>query len=149
MLYGLRGYNKIATGELSTIYRNNQEFNGRVTGWAHWLAYTPGMLYAVAQNYLLSNDQESFEALLPATLKALDWSIAQVQSASSAPGLTRGLVAGPLNDLTGTGYWAFNQAYLYAGIELMGQALARNGNPRAAGMPEGRARLSCCRSSTA
>ena len=132
MLYGLRGYNKIATGELSTIYRNNQELNGRVTGWAHWLAYTPGMLYAVAQNYLLSNDQESFEALLPDTLKALDWSIAQVQSASSAPGLTRGLVAGPLNDLTGTGYWAFNQAYLYAGIELMGQALARNGNPRAA-----------------
>jgi hypothetical protein len=132
MLYGLRGYNKIATEELHAIYRNNQEFDGRLNGNAHWLAYTPGMLYAVAQDYLLSNDRESFEALLPDTLKALDWSIAQIQSASSALGPTRGLVDGPLNDLTGTGYWAFNQAYLYAGVELMGQALERDGNPRAA-----------------
>jgi hypothetical protein len=132
MLYGLRGYNKIATEELHAIYRNNQEFNGRVTGWAHWLSYSPGMLYAVAQDYLLSNDRESFEALLPETLKALDWSIAQIQSASSAPGPARGLVAGPLNDLTGDGYWAFNQAYLYAGVQLMGQALERDGNPRTA-----------------
>ena len=131
MLYGLRGYNKVATEELSAIYRNNQAFSGRVNGNAHWIAYTPGMMYAVAQDYLLSDDRKSFEALLPDTLKALDWSIAQVQSASSASGLTRGLVAGPLNDLTGTGYWAFNQAYLYAGIELMGQALGRYGNPRA------------------
>ena len=132
MLYGLRGYNKVATEELSAIYRNNQEFNGRVNGFAHWIAYTPGMMYAVAQDYLLSGDRKSFEALLPDTLKALDWSIEQIQSASSAPGLTRGLVAGPLNDLTGSGYWAFNQAYLYAGIELMGQALQRYGSSRAA-----------------
>jgi hypothetical protein len=132
MLYGLRGYNKIATEELHAIYRNNQEFNGSVNGWAHWLTYSPGMLYAVAEDYLLSNDRESFEALLPETLKALDWSIAQIQSASSAPGPARGLVAGPLNDLTGDGYWAFNQAYLYAGVELMGQALERDGNHRAA-----------------
>jgi hypothetical protein len=132
MLYGLRGYNKVATEELNAIYRNNQEFNGRVNGFAHWTAYTPGMMYAVAQDYLLSDDRKSFDALLPDTLKALDWSIAQIQSASTASGPTRGLVIGPLNDLTGTGYWAFNQAYLYAGIELMGQALERYGSPRAA-----------------
>jgi hypothetical protein len=36
-----------------------------------------------------------------------------------------------LNDLTGSGYWAFNQAYLYAGLDLMGKALARAGHPRA------------------
>jgi hypothetical protein len=131
MLYGLRGYNTIATEELQAIYRNNQEFNGRVNGFAHWLAYTPGMLYAVAQDYLLSNNRKSFEALLPNSLEALDWSIAQIREASSAPGATQGLVAGPLNDVTGSGYWAFNQAYLYAGVEMMGRALKRYGNPRA------------------
>jgi hypothetical protein len=132
MIYGLRGYNKIATEELQAIYRNNQEPDGRVGGYAHWLAYTPGMLYSVAQDYLLSNDRESFEQLLPDTLKALDWTIAQIQSASSTSGGTGGLVAGPLNDLTAAGYWAFNQAYLYAGVEMMGKALERDGNPRAA-----------------
>ena len=132
MLYGLRGYNKIATEELQAIYRNNQELDGRVGGYANWLAYTPGMLYSVAQEYLLSNDRESFEQLLPDTLKALDWTIAQIQSASSTSGRTGGLVAGPLNDLTAAGYWAFNQAYLYAGVEMMGKALERDGNPRAA-----------------
>jgi len=131
MLYGLRGYNKIATEELQAIYHNNQEFNGRVNGFAHWLAYTPGMLYAIAQDYLLSGDRKSFEVLLPDTLKALDWSIAQIRDASSAPEPTRGLVEGPLNDITGSGYWAFNQAYLYAGVEMMGRALQRDGNPRA------------------
>ena len=131
MLYGLRGYNKIAIEELQAIYHNNQEFNGRVNGFAHWLAYTPGMLYAVAQDYLLSNDRQSFEKVLPDTLKALDWSMAQIREASAVPGSTQGLVAGPLNDVTGSGYWAFNQAYLYAGVELMGKALERDGDPRA------------------
>jgi len=131
MLYGLRGYNEIATEELDAIYHNNQEFNGRVNGFAHWLAYTPAMLYAVAQDYLLSDDRKSFEALLPDTLKALDWTLAQIRGASSTPGLTQGLIAGPLNDVTGSGYWAFNQAYVYAGVEMMGRALKRSGNPRA------------------
>jgi hypothetical protein len=36
-----------------------------------------------------------------------------------------------LNDLTGDGYWAFNQAYLYAGLELIGKALERYGSARA------------------
>jgi hypothetical protein len=132
MLYGLRGYNKIATEELEAIYHNNQEPDGEVDGNAHWFAYTPGMLYAVAEDYLLSNDRASFEQLLPDTLKALDWSLEQMRSAESASGPTSGLAAGALNDLTGTGYWAFNQAYLYAGVEALGKALERDGNPRAA-----------------
>lgn len=131
MLYGLRGYRQAASEELAAIYRNNQEFSGHVNGFAHWLVYTPGMLYAVAQNFLLSGDRDSFEKLLPATLKALDWSIEQLRGASAAAGPTEGLVAGFLNDATGNGYWAFNQAYLYAGLDLMGKALARAGHPRA------------------
>jgi hypothetical protein len=131
MLYTLRGYPAIASEELAAIYHNNQEVSGHVNGWAHWLAYTPGMLYAVAQNYLLTGDRESFEKLLPATLRALDWSLEQVRDAAATPGPFEGLVAGPLNDLTGRGYWAFNQAYLYAGLDLFGKALQRAGHPRA------------------
>lgn len=131
MLYGVRGYNQVAKEELAAIYRNNQEFSGRVNGFAHWLAYTPGMLYAVAQNFLLSDERSSFEALLPDTYKALDWTMAEIRGASRRPGPTQGLVGGELNDLTGEGYWAFNQAYLFAGLELMGKALARYGSPRA------------------
>ena len=124
MLYGLRGYQQVAAEELDAIYRNNQEYGGHVNGFANWLAYTPGMIYTVAQNYLLSGDRDTFEKSLPATLKALDWCLEQVRGA-------KGLVAGPLNDGTGRGYWAFNQAYLYAGIDLLGKALARIGHPRA------------------
>lgn len=131
MLYGLRGYNQVATDELQAIYHNNQEFSGRVNGFAHWLAYTPGMMYAVAQNYLLSNDRRSFEALLPDTNKALDWALAQIRASSSSSGVTHGLVMGPLNDITGDGYWAFNQAYFYAALEMLGKAFARYGSPRA------------------
>ncbi|HWA93852.1 MAG TPA: hypothetical protein VG844_04560 [Terracidiphilus sp.] len=132
MLYGLRGYNDVALREIEAIYKNNQEPNGHVDGFAHWLAYTPGMLYAVAQNYLLSGDREKFEKELPQTLAALDWSLAEIKRAASSSGPTQGMVRGPLNDLTGPGYWAFNQAWLYAGVERMGEALERAGNPRAA-----------------
>lgn len=131
MLYGLRGYNNIASEEMEAIYRNNQEFSGHVNGWAHWLVYTPGMLYAVAQDFLLSGDRQSFDKLLPDTLKAIDWTLEQVRGAARESGPTQGIVAGPLNDLTGSGYWAFNQAYLYAGLDLIGKALARAGHPRA------------------
>ena len=132
MLYGLRGYNNIATEEIQAIYRNNQGPDGHLGGNADWFAYTPGMLYAVAENYLVSDDRASFEQLLPDTLKALDWCIEQIRSTASSPGPTAGLAHGKLNDLTGEGYWAFNQAYLYAGVEAMGKALERDGNPRAA-----------------
>ena len=40
----------------------------------------------------------------------------QVGDATPAHGPAQGLVNGPLNDLTGRGLWAFNQAYLYAGL---------------------------------
>lgn len=132
MLYGLRGYNDIAQKEIEAIYRNNQEFDGRLDGEAQWMSYTPGMLYAVAQNYLLSGDRDSFEKTLPQTLQALDWSIAQVRNAAAISGPMKGIVQGPLNDLTHGGEWAFNQAYFYAGIKAMGEALAKAGNPRAA-----------------
>ena len=132
MLYGLRGYNDIAQKEIMAIYKNNQESDGRLDGEAQWMSYTPGMLYAVAQNYLLSGDRDSFERILPETLKALDWSIAQVRNAAAISGPMKGIVQGPLNDLTGSGEWAFNQAYFYAGIKAMGEALAKAGNPHAA-----------------
>jgi hypothetical protein len=83
-------------------------------------------------NYLLSNDRAAFEKVLPQTRKALDWSMEQIRAAASATDATAGLVAGPLNDITGPGYWAFNQAYLYAGIAEMAKALQRYGDPRAA-----------------
>jgi hypothetical protein len=131
MLYGLRGYSKFATEELRAMYRNNQEMDGRVDGNANWGAYTPGMLYAVAQNYLLSGNREAFDELLPYSLKALDWCLGKMQKANERTGPDRGLFIAPLNDLTGDGVWAFNQAYMYAGLEAFGQALREIGNSKA------------------
>jgi hypothetical protein len=125
MLYGLRGYFGIAAEELSAQYRNNQESSGHVNGYANWLVYTPGMLYAVAQNYLLSGDRQALDRVMPQSLKALDWCVQQVQSSGN------GLVTGPLNDGTGDGVWAFNQAYMYAGLERFGRMLEDIGHPRA------------------
>lgn len=106
----------IATEELEVELRNNQEADGHVGGYANWLVYTPGMLYAVAQNYLLSNDRAGFERLLPQGLAAMDWCLGQIARASQAEGPAHGLVRGPLNDGTGQGIWAFNQAYLFASL---------------------------------
>ena len=131
MIYDLRGYHEIAAEELAAMFRNNQQPNGHVKGYANWLVYTPSMLYAVAQNYLLSQDRPAFERLLPASLKAMDWCLGELKQANSRPGLARGLVRGPLNDGTGEGYWAFSQAYLFAGLDLYGRALERIGHPRA------------------
>jgi hypothetical protein len=99
------------------------------------------MIYTVAQNYLLSGDGETFDRLLPYTLKALDWCLTQVReargaailAASSAGGTpaTQGLVRAPLNDLTGDGVWDFNQGYLYAAFDTLGKALEQAGHPRA------------------
>ncbi len=132
MLYDLRGYHQISAEELAVQFRNNQEASGHVAGFANWVAYTPGMLYALAQNYLLSGDRQAFERLLPAALKAMDWCLAQLARAARQDGPARGLVVGPLNDGTGSGVWAFNQAYLYAGLELFGRALEQISHPRAA-----------------
>src|SRR5207247_2554409 len=91
--------------------------------------YTPGLLYSVAQHYLLSGDRTSFERLLPPTLRALDWCLAEMKRASGTPGL----VDAPLNDLSHEAHlWAFNQAYFVAGVEALGRALAQIQHPRAA-----------------
>lgn len=125
MLYDLRGYHGISTEELAAQYRNNQEYSGHVNGFANWLVYTPGMLYAVSQNYLLSHDRQALDRVMPQSMKALDWCLDEIRHS------TGGLVAGPLNDGTGEGVWAFNQAYLYAGLERFGRVLEEIGNPRA------------------
>jgi hypothetical protein len=132
MLYDLRGYHGIAVEELASMFRGNQEPDGHIKGFANWVVYTPGMLYAAAKHYLLSGDRASFESLLPQSLKAMDWCLAQARHGDSQQGPLRGLVSGPLNDLTGEGIWAFNNAYIYAGLDLFGQALTVYGHPRAA-----------------
>ena len=125
MLYGLRGYFDVAAEELRAQYRNNQQSDGHVDGAANWLVYTPGMLYAVAQNYLLSGDRQALDQVMPQSMKALDWCLSEIRASNS------GLVTGPLNDGTGEGVWAFNQAYMYAGLEQFGKVLEKIGNPRA------------------
>ncbi len=127
MLYDLRGYHNISAEELLVMYRNNQEANGHVGGYANWGVYTPGMIYAVAQNYLLSGDRESLDRLMPYTLKALDWCLAEIRR----QGPLGGLVRAPLNDLTGDGVWAFNQAYIYAALDVFGRMLKQIDHPRA------------------
>jgi len=131
MLYDLRGYHDISVEELLAIYRNNQDVNGHVGGYANWVVYTPGMIYVVAKNYLLSGDRKALNRLIPQTLKALDWCLAEIRRESDQPGDFRGLVYGPLNDLTGEGAWAFGQAYIYAGLELFGRVLQQIDHPRA------------------
>jgi hypothetical protein len=131
MIYGLRGYDDIATEELLTIYRNNQQPDGRVAGYANWGVYTPSMIYTVAKNYRLSGDREALDRLLPYTLKALDWCLGQIRSAQGNRGPATGLIGAPLNDLTGEGVWAFTQAYVYAALEQLGKALEEIGHPRA------------------
>lgn len=131
MIYDLRGYHDIAAEELAAIFRENQEADGHIKGFANWLVYTPSTLYVVAKNYLFSHNREAFEQLLPASLKTMDWCLNQVRQAQDRTGSARGLIHGPLNDGSGEGFWAFNQAYMYAGLDLFGRALQRYGHPRA------------------
>ena len=128
MLYDLRGLHRLSAEELSAIYRGNQEPNGRLRGIANWVVYTPGMVYASAKHFLLSGDRESWERLLPPTLHAADWCLAQIKQQADSGGL----IFGPLNDGTGDGAWAFNQAYVYAAFDLLAIALDRSAHPRAA-----------------
>lgn len=128
MIYDLRGHHRVSAEELLAQFRNNQESDGHVHGYANWGVYTPAMLYSVAQNYLLSGDRELLDGLMPYSLKALDWCLDQVRRSSE----TQGLFRQPLNDGTGVGLWAFNQAYMYAGLDLFGRAIESIGHPRAA-----------------
>jgi hypothetical protein len=141
MLYDLRGYHAIATEELAAIYRNNQEPDGHVKGFANWLVYTPSMLYAVAKNYALSGDRAALDKLLPQSLHALDWCLAELRDAEKREGPGQGLVNGPLNDGTGRGLWAFNQAYFYAGLNAFAGTLEAIGHPSAAQVRQAAANL--------
>jgi hypothetical protein len=131
MIYDLRGYHEVSLEELLNIYRSNQRLDGRIGGYANWGVYTPGMIYASARYFLFSQDRVGFDRLLPPTLRALDWCLAELREASKRPGTAGGLVRAPLNDLTGEGLWAFNQAYLHAALATLGQALEEYGHPRA------------------
>lgn len=131
MLYDQRGYHSISTEELLAMYRNNQEADGHVNGNASWGSYTPGMLYAVAQNYLLSHDRQALDQLLPYTFKSLDWCLDEMRNAGARSGPSHDLFLAPLNDGTGNGTWAFNQAYMCAGLESFGEVLQQIGNLRA------------------
>ncbi|MHC1762822.1 MAG: hypothetical protein AB9869_00740 [Verrucomicrobiia bacterium] len=132
MLYDLRGYHAVSAEELAAIYRNNQEPNGHVGGYANWGVYTPSMIYSVAQHFLLSGDRVSFGKLLPQTLRALDWCLGEVRRASDPNNPAPGLMLAPLNDLTHDARsWAFNQAYFVAGFDFLGRALTEIGHPRA------------------
>ncbi len=131
MLYDLRGYHAISAEEHAVMYRNNQEPNGHVGGFANWGVYTPGMLYSVAQHYLLSGDRASFDKLLPQTLRALDWCLGEMNRSNDAENPAPGLVLAPLNDLSHDARsWAFNQAYFIAGVDLLGRALVQIQHPR-------------------
>jgi len=133
MLYDLRGYHAVSAEELATIYRNNQEPNGHVGGFANWGVYTPSMLVAVAQHGLLSGDRTAIDALLPATRRAGDWCLAEIARAQQSEGPARGLIRAPLNDLSHEPRaWAFNQAYFYAGCAQLARLLRRLQHPRAA-----------------
>jgi hypothetical protein len=130
MIYGLRGHCTIAEEELAAMYHTQQKLDGRIGGFAEWGVYSPGMLYAIGQNYLLSRDRASFERLLPASLKALDWCLAEIERGRKSPEAP-GLIVAPLNDLTHDARaWAFPNGYFVAGLEVFGRALAAYGHPR-------------------
>jgi hypothetical protein len=130
MLHGLRGYFAVAEEEFAAMFHTQQRPDGRVGGYADWGVYSPGMLYAIGQNFLLSRDRASFERLLPASLKALDWCLREVargRDSQEAPGL----IVAPLNDLTHEARaWGFPNAYFVAGLDVFGRALAAYGHPR-------------------
>ncbi len=132
MIYGLRGYEEVAQNEIKSIFQTQQRPDGRIGGYAEWGVYSPGHLYTIAQNYLLSGNRDHFEQLLPSSLKTLDWTLAKIaESTTGKEG--SGLILNPLNDLTTVERaWAFTQAYYVAGLELFGKALARYNHPRAA-----------------
>src|SRR6185437_7569991 len=96
--------------------------------------------FASGQYYLLSHDRKGFELLLPYALKALSWCEGECKRARERGDLT-GLVEGPLNDGTGDGIWAINQAYMYAGLERFGTALSEIDDPRAPAALDGARRI--------
>jgi hypothetical protein len=141
MIHGLRGYGQVAEAEFASMFRTQQQPDGRVGGFAEWGVYSPGMLYAIGQNRLLSGEGASFERLLPPSLRALDWCLAELEKSRTNPDAP-GLVVAPLNDLTHDARaWAFPNAYFVAGLDVFGQALAAQAHPRAAEVRAAAARM--------
>lgn len=131
MIYGLRGYDEVAHNEIMSMFRTQQQPDGRIGGFADWGVYSPGHLYTIAQNYLLSGNRNHFEQLLPYSLKTLEWCIAQIEGSNSEDNAS-GLILDPLNDLTaGERAWAFTQGYYVAGLELFAKALSIYNHPLA------------------
>jgi hypothetical protein len=131
MIYGLRGFDQVAEDEFVSMFRSQQQRDGRIGGFANWGVYSPAQLYAIAQNYLLSGNRKQFERLLPMALKTMDWCLAQIAESNSRDQST-GLIVGPLNDLSvGERKWAFTQAYYVGGLELFARALSVIDHPRA------------------
>ncbi len=131
MIYGLRGYFQTALEEIVSMFKTQQQPDGRMGGYANWGVYSPGHLYALSQNYLLSGDRKMFESTLPEALKTLDWCLDQIAQ-SNAKENSSGMIVGPLNDLTpGEREWAFTQAYYVAGLAIFGKALRNYDHPRA------------------
>lgn len=129
MIYGLRGYDDVAQGEIMSMFQTQQQPDGRIGGFADWGVYSPGHLYTIAQNYLLSGNRIHFEQLLPYALKTLEWCLTQIEESNAEDA---GLILDPLNDLTsGERAWAFTQAYYVAGLELFAKALSTYDHPLA------------------
>lgn len=138
MVYGLRGYENVAGDEYQAMFKSQLQKDGRISGYANWGVYSPGQLYAIAQNYLLSQNRAWFENLLPDALKTLDYCLEKVNKAKQG----NGLVLAPLNDLTDAEReWAFNQAYYVGGLTAFARALALHQHPRATELAEIAARL--------
>jgi hypothetical protein len=141
MIHGLRGHFAVAEEEFAAMFHTQQRPNGRVGGYAEWGVYTPGMLYSIGQNYLLSGDRASFERLLPASLKALDWCLEEIERGQDST-VAPGLIVAPLNDLTHDARaWAFPNGYFVAGLDIFGRALALHGHQRAAATRAAAARM--------
>jgi hypothetical protein len=131
MIYGLRGYNDVAENEFAAMFKSQQQPDGKIGGFANWGVYSPGFLYAIAQNYLLSQNREQFARLLPNSLKTLDWCLLQIAKANIGTEKS-GLILAPLNDLSNSEReWAFTQAYFSGGLEIFGRALSVYAHPRA------------------
>lgn len=131
MIYDRRGYHDLALEEILAIFRNNQQLDGRIAGFANWGVYTPSMLYVAAEHYLLTRDRSALERLLPYVILSMDWCLKEIQQSAKRGEPAADLIRAPLNDLTGEGIWAFTQAYVYAGLNRLGIVLQEIGHPRA------------------
>ena len=136
MLYDLRGYHAVSAEELAAIYRNNQEPNGHVGGYANWGVYTPSMMYAVAQHGLLSGDRANNRR--PA---AGDAQSRRLVSGRDRPrpaggradaGADRGAVERPLARAEGMG---LQSGVLLRRLRAAGAAAARVAAPARGGIP--------------